>query len=154
LRGPSLTFPDVSSWSDVPVTPLNALSVVDSEAELLEEDVLYRYAVRALYPSGESRWTFGPTFFRPEMDAASAVPVAQPRVFPNPVAAGGSVTLVGWDVATIRVVDAQGRIVKEVFWWGSARQTSSLSLRGLPAGRYEIQGEAATGMVRASVLVQ
>jgi archaellum component FlaF (FlaF/FlaG flagellin family) len=154
LRGPSMTFPDVSSWSDVPVTPLNALSVVDSEASLLEEDVLYRYAVRALYPSGESRWTFGPSFLKPEMDAASAVPVAQPRVFPNPVAAGGSVTLVGWDVATIRVVDAQGRIVKEVFWWGSARQTSSLSLRGLPAGRYEIQGEAATGMVRASVLVQ
>jgi len=154
LRGPSLTFPDVSSWSDVPVTPLNALYAVDSEAEFLEEDVLYRYAVRALYPSGESRWTFGPTFFRPEMDAASAVPVTQPKVFPNPVAAGGSVTLVGWDVASLRVVDAQGRVVRHVSWWGSARQTSSLSLRGLPAGRYEIQGQAATGMVRASVLVQ
>jgi hypothetical protein len=55
-------------------------------------------------------------------------------VFPNPVEAGGSITISNADIAEYKIIDELGRIVKQ-----SRTATNKISTTGIPPGCYTLE---------------
>lgn len=155
VRGEAESFPETTNWDQVEVTPLNSLFAVDEGVYDLESEVVYRYAVRALYPSGESAWTFGPLFERPEPDAVRPATLpAMSRLYPNPAASTSVVVLEGWPVERVDVFDASGVCVKSELWNAGQWRVGTLSLQGLSPGAYEVRGIAGREVLRSRLVIQ
>ena len=150
VRGEDATFPDVTDWTVLTSSPVSELSLMDLEAPTLPEAVSYRYAVRTEYATGSSPWTFTDPWTSGALDVPTIFhPVEEGRVYPNPVAQGGSLHLDGWNATTVAVFDAQGRLVLQRTLNGS----NTVSIEGLPPGVYELTGGRPEGAIRAPFIV-
>jgi hypothetical protein len=155
VRGEAESFPETTNWDQVEVIPLNSLFAWDDGVYDLESGVVYRYAVRALYPSGESAWTFGPSFERPEPDAVLPATLQKTcRLYPNPAASTSAVVLEGWPVERVEVFDASGVCVKSEPWHAGHWRAGTLSLLGLSPGVYEVRGIAGREVLQSRLVIQ
>lgn len=110
-RGPDSTFPDVSAWDWVS-TETPDTSFVDMAIDELDDEGVYRYAVRAEYLTGVSEWTFTHPW-SPEIENQVAEwSESSPSLFiyPTLLQAGNSFTIHGTSVISIQVYDARGRL--------------------------------------------
>ena len=151
VRGEDATFPDVSDWTVLTPSPLSTLNFVDAGASNLPESESYRYAIRTEFVTGSSPWTFTDPWTSAPSDVPSVFhPVVVGRVHPNPVASGGTLHLDGWDVESVAVFDAQGRLVMQ----HALNGVHALPMDGLPTGAYRLVGTNGSGAMQAAFIVR
>ena len=141
VRGPAADFPDVASWTMFTPEAAGDTSLVDPEWGALDPGLPLRYAVRTVYASGESRWTFtmpvNPVPSSVDNMGTSSDPA---QIQPSLAKIGTPLELLGWSVDEILVLDERGRRIDQVRWASGQFAQGQLLTAGWPAGVVHIMG--------------
>lgn len=141
VRGPAADFPDVASWTMFTPEAAGDTNLVDAEWGALDPGLPLRYAVRTVYASGESRWTFtmpvNPVPSSVDNMGTSSDPA---QIQPSLAKIGTPLELLGWSVDEILVLDERGRRIDQVRWTSGQFAQGQLLTAGCPAGVVHIMG--------------
>lgn len=141
VRGPAEDFPDLGDWSVIANAEAGDTSIVDADWEELDPTQSLRYAVRTVYASGVSRWTFT-TPSNPTPSGIEGHPSlsTDPQVLPNIARVGTPISLVHWDVDEVFVLDAKGRLIHTESWTEGQHEQGILPTFGWSPGTFYLLG--------------